>query len=505
VAGCALLAVAFAGLRFLAEGWRGLSLADEGYLWYGVQRVLAGEVPIRDFLAYDPGRYYWLAGWMRLGGGTGIVALHAADALTGAGAIFLGCLTMARWGGVARARGWLVLVAAVLWLWLTPGYKMADLGVTIGLIAGLGWLAERPDARGHFLAGLAVGLAAECGRNHALYGLGGSLLLMALTWRERQAVCSLPRAIGAAAGGLTVGYLPVLVMLAFCPGFAASFLESVAQTLARGYTNFPRPIPWPWLARLGPLGPMSFVREVAMGVFFVGLLVFAVGGLGWVARRIRRNRPMSPGLLSCLALGLPYAQYAFSRADIEHLALGIFPALLGTLFLLARGSTAVRWGGGAALAVASVAATFTAQPFWLGHRYHWTDRIAIDGQTVLVDPETAGQVKLLRQLVERYAPRGENFLAMPDWPGAYSLFDRKSPVWEIYAQHSRSVEFQQAEIRRFEAAAPAFVVLHDFALDGLDEHRFVRTHPELDRYLHEHFRIIPMDGLPPGVEVLIPP
>ena len=107
-------------ILFAWQGNLGLNLWDEGFLWYGAQRVLLGEVPIRDFMSYDPGRYYWSAAWMSLWGDNGIMALRFASAVFQILGLAVGLSLVAQSAGAQSRQRivFLILAALVLLLWM---------------------------------------------------------------------------------------------------------------------------------------------------------------------------------------------------------------------------------------------------------------------------------------------------------------------------------------------------------------------------------------------------
>jgi hypothetical protein len=486
-------------LSFTWQGSKGFNLWDEGFLWYGVQRVLAGETPLLDFMAYDPGRYYWSAALLRAMGDAGsIVGVRASVAAFQWVGLCVGLLLVVQATPLRRRGNFLFWSLACISLiaWMFPRHKLFDIALSMIQLGALALLAGRPQPRVFFLAGLVVGLSAVFGRNHGLYGALGSLGVMAWLRIGPAAPVGPVRAGGAWLVGVVAGYLPVLAMLVAVPGFASAFVESVRLLLEQQGTNLPLPVPWPWQAQFAELPLGQWARQVLIGLFFVGLLVF--GGVAVVAVCVRRamQRPVSPVLVAAAFLALPYAHYAFSRADVGHLAHGIYPLLIGCFALLAAARASLRWPLGLALCASCL---------WVMHVFHpgWQCRadsacvgVEISGDTVVMDPTVAGDVRLLRDLAQKHAPNGEPFLAAPFWPGAYALLERKAPVWEIYPLFPRPLEFERKEIERIVAAAPTFAFVYDAPLDGREELRFNNTHPTVHRYIVEHFQRLPYPDNP---------
>jgi hypothetical protein len=255
---------------FLWQAHKGFSLWDEGFLWYGAQRVMLGDVPIRDFMAYDPGRYYWSATLMHLWGDNGIISLRLTLAIFQATGLYVGLLLIARHLKKSNFL-FLMITALVLVTWMIPRHKLFDVSISIISISILSILAQSPTQRNYFFTGLCIGAIAIFGRNHAMYAVAGSLFTMLLLCINQTGNVNFFKGLYSWFIGILIGFSPVVFMLIFVPGFTKAFWESIQFLFQFKATNIALPIPLPWLVNYRALPLLDSIRSLLIGLFFMVL------------------------------------------------------------------------------------------------------------------------------------------------------------------------------------------------------------------------------------------
>src|SRR5215217_5975306 len=188
-------------------------LADEGYLWYGALRTLDGEVPLRDFRSYEPGRYYWCALWM-LALGRGIVPLRVAVHAFYFIGLTCGLLAL-RLGGI----GWPAVIVAgvVLTAWAYPHYKLFEPAMLmVAVLAGVAVLTD-PGPTTILVAGTIGAGSGFVGVNYGLYS-GAALLAVTLLAGLKSGEVDLVPGLGAFFAGVILGASPLLVLGAVARG-----------------------------------------------------------------------------------------------------------------------------------------------------------------------------------------------------------------------------------------------------------------------------------------------
>lgn len=503
-----LMAVSL-GMVALLFAWQGhtdFNLWDEGFFWYGAQRVLVGEVPILNFFAYDPGRYYWAAAFMWLMDNDGVVALRMATAACQVLTLFLvlHVVSLSR-----KAFSWEMLVfvsasAIVLVMWMYVYYKVFDVAASIALVAAFSYVFEKPSVLRYFGLGACVGLVATIGRNHGVYGLVGCMCLVLLnSLGLRDPIAHGLKAIPALAAGVLLGFAPILFMMLFVDGFASTFIDSITFLFEMKATNLPLPVPWPWRSELLTM-PLPFaVHGFLVGFVFIAVLVLPLLSIPWLAMQRLKGRALNPAFAAAALLSFPYAHYVFSRADVPHLSFGIFPLLIACLVGLQELHTRLKWPLLAVLVAGSVALMFPLQPAGKCLLVHKCVAIQVGGDTILVPEKKAKEVALLKTLVAENVSKAGNILVTPYWPGAYPLLNKRSPAFDIYTLLPRSAAFQEKEIARIAAAKPELVIIVDAPLDGGDAHSLANTSPLIYKYVLVNFVEIPV-GDSEAVRAFIP-
>ena len=138
-----VLAAVLTGVSYYLQHDIGINMADEGFLLYGAVQTAAGKVPIRDFAGYDPGRYYWLAGWSFVFG-EGLGAMRFYLSLFSFIGVSLGLLAARR---VVRSFWGLLPLGAILTIWMFPRFHPFEMAFAMGTVFLPSVFLRRP-ARG---------------------------------------------------------------------------------------------------------------------------------------------------------------------------------------------------------------------------------------------------------------------------------------------------------------------------------------------------------------------
>jgi hypothetical protein len=494
------VAVLLTAASFGLQGHVGLNLADEGFLWHGTMRVLRGDLPLRDFQSYDPGRYYWSAFWMRLGGDEGILSLRLGVVLFQACALAAALLLLRR---VISGPLALLVAAFVLLLWFVPRHKMFDISMSIFAVCAGAAVIRRPSLRRHFAAGVYVGAAAFVGRNHGVYAAAAIALLTLLAWFRIDRSRPVAKLLLLATGTLA-GYSPMLFLALSQPGFFDAVVEGVQLMFRMGATNLALPVPWPWAVDYHVPLPWALHR-LTVGLLFLALPAFYGAALLVLVRQPGEAITRHSELVAAVVVGAVYMHYAFARAGVLHLAHALPPFLIAVFALVPAAPQRLRpWmrlGVPGALLLITLVTAGMMSPLYLIGR-HGED-LDVRGNTLVVDAETAHIVRTVQEIARVRMSPGERIVFAPYWPTMYGVLRQVSPLWETYSTSLASDPQAQARmVQDFETARVEWALIGNAMLDGRDDRRFRHTHPVVWRYLEEHYLPVQIDGLPPDYRLL---
>ena len=494
----------------------GINVGDEGYLWYGVVQTLAGEVPLRDFQSYDPGRYYWAGFWMLLFG-KGIISLRLSLAIFQAIGLTLGLLALRR---VIRSWSVLFIAGAILLMWMIPRHKLFESSLSMAGVYFAVRLIENPSFRRHFISGIFVGIAAFFGRNHGLYNFvafAGLILFIRLRLEKTK----LLKCGSIWLCGILLGYSPMLAMMLTVPGFFNAFMVPFENMLRMGSTNMPLPVPWPWRCNdlQKSLVPwpwnhnylqkslLSTIILFCRSSFFLLLPLFHVFAIVSSLLSKKEYLKRKALLISSGLVGVVYMHHAFSRPDLPHLGQSIAPLLICMLAVpFAFNFTRKKI---VCTILLTVLLTMTFLSAGMYSEFYQKIKakpgvfIKTDaaGDELWLYRDLAQYFEVIKQINSELVPADEGFLIAQQWPVMYPVLQRKSPLHTIYFLTIESEDNQKKMISQLKEKKVNWVVLSGFSRDGKWSN-LGRTHKLIWEYFREHYDFLFVRGLPGSYRLL---
>jgi len=479
----------------------GLNIADEGYLVLGVQKVLAGEVPIRDFRAYDPGRYYFCA-LFGLFFGRGFRSVRLAMAFVAFGSlVVVAAMILA----VSNSPLLASVTCVLILMWLQERYKQIENFFCLLSVALLYGLTLPVPIIDPFLIGLAIGAAAFFGLNLLVYMIGSTLLVFLFvagwdvtTWH----VTSL-RTLA----GLTLALSPVLLLILFARGYFRNYVSIKVTRLAkRGSTNLKGHLPWVWSRKKSLFDLGNPNRAVVFKLIFnliPATCLTIVAGVAW--QPSGANDPLLHLALVAGLVSLVNFHHTMARADTAHLFLSALPFIVALAAVMARGV-----GPEFAsiililLAVGSAWLVYMQPQHTFGRRGRrpFIGRFTAESETFWLPKQQAAHLTSIGALIKHHTKPGDTLLAVPTLASLYALYNRKPAAYDTYPVYPSTEQARDAMLADLQTTEPKLILIGKNAVDHRPELIFLTNYPNIGAYLDDYYQKIGEFG---GVEAFVLP
>jgi hypothetical protein len=497
-----LLACGLPLLLYILQGRIEFNIADEGYIWYGIEAIIhQGAVPMLDYRAYDPGRYYWSAAWSVVFG-SGIMGFRLSSLVLQMIGLAFGLLA-ARY---VLKRWWMLLcVALILTVWMLPRYKYVESGFAMLNVYVALRLILNPTQSRYFLLGVVVGLTAYFGRNLGLYTALGSCVVLIYVQLK---VSRLPlrQALFRAAvwaSGVAAGYLPMVLMIVLIPGFADAFRESILFRLRQDNLNIPRPVVWPWQISLTGAALTNTLPRLAVSFVYIVMPVFFVTALigGFLTRHRNSFENGKALLIASASMGIFYMHQAFGRADLAHLGQSIHPFVLGLTALpfafQHRYKRPIIVGVGGFLLAITVSCWVLDSPLLrLLHNPDNYRPYPLQGQTLMLQTGQIAYLEAVQDVVDEYMLPDEAILLIPYESGLYPIIEQPSPIYDTYLLWKATKAEQELAVQQLEEKNVQWIIFRERPVDNLEDKHLAVIYDRLWNYIQMNYEPVSMAELP---------
>jgi len=417
----------------LFENSKGLNLADEGFLWFGVTQQLGGKRAIRDFYAYCPGRYLWAQPLYNL--------FPSIRSIRWSMTLFLAFSYLAIaliYKHLVGSTFFLSLLGLLLAASTRPRHKRIDgaLAALLSALSGLFLVTQDQIVLGTI--GVFSALVLLVNLNHFLYW---TVISTALSFFSFGFGMSLSHCLYPAAG-FALGLVVVAIILrAYVGPLHRYLLAELRATLTRGSSQGKYHRAAPSLKEI--FRPRARLRPRLVSAAFYLYIPFTAVSL---IISLQTQSDLGPQLLSAtLLVSVVYFHHALARADLDHLVQILGP-LCCTIFLvlsLPELPLAIRLMA----AALGVLVMLLCQPFIPGffngpHR-EFPELTPYFGSRIKLTDYEAELVSGIIALAE-VTPAGRPLFFAPHFPGAYALLGMDCPTWASFLLHDdgRSADVQ---------------------------------------------------------------